>query len=88
MTEADLFAVGCDGVDLVDKDDCRRAPARPVEDTTQFLLRLSVVHAHHLRAVDEVERRRRRLVGDRPGDQSLPGARWTVQQDSARGLQT
>jgi len=82
----DFVAVRGDGVQFVDEDDRGCGSLRRSEQSAQLVLRLAVVHAHHLGAVDGVERRGR-LVGDGSRDQRLACARRTVQQDAASWLQ-
>eukprot|EP00756_Hemistasia_phaeocysticola_P039905 Hpha_TRINITY_DN16838_c0_g3::TRINITY_DN16838_c0_g3_i6::g.151697::m.151697 len=82
-----LFTLRCDTVDLVYENDRRCLFLRLLERLPQVGLRLTRHLAHDLRTVDQ-EEECTSLVRDRASDRSLSAPGRSVQQDTARRLDT
>ena len=78
-----LLAFRRDAVDLVDEDDGRGVLLRFLEYLPQTLFGFAVVLAHDL-GTGDVEELRLRLVGDRPCQPGLAGARRAIEQHTLR----
>jgi hypothetical protein len=82
-----LVSLGSDGINLVDKDDCRTVLFGLFESFSKIGFRLSGHLGHDLGTVDQKEEGSG-LVGDSSGHQGLSGTRRTKHEETSRGLDT
>ena len=80
-------ALGCDRIDLVDKDDAGRVLARLLEHFAQRLFALAIARTHDLGSVDG-EEIGIAFVSDRLREPRLAGAWRSVQQHALRRIHT
>ena len=85
LTPLGLFTVGRNRVQLIEIDNARGIRGGGLEDFAEIGLTLTIVRAHQLGAIDDLEMGIG-LLRDGLGDQGLPASRRPVEQDPLGGI--